>query len=97
MQCYALSRVKYCVTLSLKVLFVSVAMSHGSVFDSQRPGFSLHLLLQGGVYNLVDKDGNVDKKRVLKAKHRHALLAKVIPAHLFMQMRSVTWVLRISE
>lgn len=34
-------------------------------------------ILQGGVYNLVDKDGNVDKKRVLKAKHRYALLAKV--------------------
>ena len=25
----------------------------------------------------MDKDGNVDKKRVLKAKHRYALLAKV--------------------
>ena len=34
-------------------------------------------MLQGGVYKLVDKDGNVDKKRVLKAKHRYALLAKV--------------------
>ncbi len=35
------------------------------------------MMLQGGVYKLVDKDGNVDKKRVLKAKHRYALLAKV--------------------
>ena len=34
-------------------------------------------MVQGGVYKLVDKDGNVDKKRVLKAKHRYALLAKV--------------------
>ena len=25
----------------------------------------------------MDKDGNADKKRVLKAKHRYALLAKV--------------------
>ena len=33
--------------------------------------------VQGGVYNLVDKDGKVDPKRVLKAKHRYALLAKV--------------------
>ena len=35
------------------------------------------MIVQGGVYKLVDKDGNVDKKRVLKAKHRYALLAKV--------------------
>lgn len=32
---------------------------------------------QGGVYKLVDKDGNVDETRVLKAKHRHALLVKI--------------------
>ena len=38
-------------------------------------------MLQGGVYKLVDKDGNVDKKRVLKAKHRYALLAKVPLGH----------------
>lgn len=35
----------------------------------------------------MDKDGNVDKKRVLKAKHRYALLAKVrhtgISVHLY--------------
>jgi hypothetical protein len=35
------------------------------------------LLVQGGVYNLVDETGNVDRKRVLKAKHPHALLVKV--------------------
>ena len=39
------------------------------------------MMLQGGVYKLVDKDGNVDKKRVLKAKHRYALLAKVLLGH----------------
>jgi hypothetical protein len=32
---------------------------------------------QGGVYNLVDEHGTVDRKRVLKAKHRYALLVKV--------------------
>lgn len=35
------------------------------------------VVAQGGVYKLVDKDGNVDPTRVLKAKHRYALLVKV--------------------
>ncbi len=35
------------------------------------------LRAQGGVYKLVDKDGNVDETRVLKAKHKHALLVKI--------------------
>lgn len=32
---------------------------------------------QGGVYNLVDEHGTVDRTKVLKAKHRYALLVKV--------------------
>jgi hypothetical protein len=38
---------------------------------------SSHVMAQGGVYRLVDKNGNVDPTRVLKAKHRYALLVKV--------------------
>ena len=53
------------------------------------------MIVQGGVYKLVDKDGNVDKKRVLKAKHRYALLAKVPLGHTI--PKNVATVLRPSH
>ncbi|CAL5228931.1 g12160 [Coccomyxa viridis] len=53
------------------------AKKGNAVMDGLFVGDAIGKGMQGGVYNLVDKDGNADKKRVLKAKHRYALLAKV--------------------
>jgi hypothetical protein len=35
------------------------------------------MLVQGGVYALVDEKGNQNEKYVMKACHRYALLTKV--------------------
>ncbi|KAK9843419.1 hypothetical protein WJX81_001420 [Elliptochloris bilobata] len=47
------------------------------VVDGWQIGEALGTGLQGGVYFLVDDNGNKDPKHVLKAKHRYALLVKV--------------------
>ncbi|KAK9907364.1 hypothetical protein WJX75_002254 [Coccomyxa subellipsoidea] len=53
------------------------AKKGAEVVDGLCVGDALGKGCQGGVYRLVDKDGNVDPTRVLKAKHRYALLVKV--------------------